>query len=114
MQEKRKVIAILSVDDAKAKECNIGTIDYLASIIDTATDEPHDEKSIELDDAWICDEDDPEDGVDGHIVVYSETNSGKWSFKIYINIDNAEAERDRLLNTHEATTAFVAPTKIRI
>lgn len=109
MQEKRKVVAILNVDDAKAKECNVGTIDYLASVIGTATDEPHDEKSVELDDAWICDDDDPEDGADGWGVVGGDLETAI----VFFNRENALDEYKRQSES-SANSCAIFRVKIRI
>lgn len=109
MQEERKVIAILNVDDAKAKECNIGTIDYLASVISTATDETHDEKSVELDDAWICDDDDPEDGAEGWGVVGGDLETTI----VFFNRENARDEYKRQCENSENSCAMFH-VKIRV
>ena len=109
MQEERKVIAILNVDDAKAKECNIGTIDYLVSVIGIATDEPHDEKSVELDDAWICDSDDPEDGADGWCVVGGDLETTI----VFFNKENALDEYKRQSENSENSCSMFH-VKIRV
>lgn len=109
MQEERKVIAILNVDDARAKECNVGTIDCLASVINTATDEPYGEKSVELEDAWICDEDDPEDGADGWGVVGGDLETTI----VFFNKENA-LEEYRRQSENSANSCAMFHVKIRV
>lgn len=80
MEDKRVVLAAIIVDDAKAKEEDVGTLDYLEK-------QSFEMAGCEIDRAMIMDTDDPQDVSDAYDFVHD-----------YVGSDERCALLDRLLD----------------